>query len=39
MLISSQTKVYLALGSTEIRKSINGLSILVENKLEMDKES
>jgi transposase len=38
-LISLQTKVYLALGSTDMRKSIKGLSILVENKLEMDKES
>jgi transposase len=36
MLIPLQTKVYLALGSTDMRKAINGLSILVENELEMD---
>lgn len=36
MFIPFQTRVYLALGSTDMRKSINGLSILVENSLEMD---
>jgi transposase len=36
MLIPAQTKVYLALGSTDMRKAINGLSIFVEDKLEMD---
>jgi len=36
MLIPLQTKVYLELGSTDMRKAINGLSILVESKLEMD---
>lgn len=30
------TRVYLAAGSTDMRKSINGLSILVANHLEMD---
>lgn len=29
-------KVYLAFGTTDMRKSINGLSILVENNLELD---
>ena len=29
-------KVYLALGSTDMRKSINGLSILVESNLDLD---
>ena len=36
MFIPFQTRVYLALGSTDMRKAINGLSILVENSLEMD---
>lgn len=36
MFLPLQTKIYLALGSTDMRKSINGLSILVENALEMD---
>ena len=29
-------KVYLAIGSTDMRKSINGLSILVEDQLNLD---
>jgi len=32
----SGMKVYLALGSTDMRKSINGLSILVADYLELD---
>jgi len=36
MFLPLQTKVYLAVGSTDMRKSINGLSILVEDALEMD---
>ena len=36
MFFPLQTKIYLAAGITDMRKSINGLSILVENKLEMD---
>ena len=32
----SGIKVHLALGSTDMRKSINGLSILVEEKLKAD---
>jgi transposase len=36
MFLPLQTKVYLAVGSTDMRKSINGLSILVEGYLEMD---
>jgi transposase len=30
------TKVYLAVGNTDMRKAINGLSILVEDRLELD---
>jgi hypothetical protein len=29
-------KVYLAPGATDLRKSIDGLSILVENQMELD---
>jgi len=29
-------KVYLALGNTDMRKSINGLSIIVENHFDLD---
>jgi len=37
MLLSSvQTKVYLALGNTDMRKAINGLSILVQESMELD---
>ncbi|MBT8489537.1 MAG: IS66 family insertion sequence element accessory protein TnpB [Deltaproteobacteria bacterium] len=36
MLIPTHTKVYLGLGNTDMRKSINGLSILVEDYLELD---
>lgn len=32
----SHTRVYLALGSTDMRKEINGLSILVEGRLSLD---
>ena len=32
----SQTRVYLALGATDMRKEINGLSVLVEGQLELD---
>ena len=31
--LSAHTRVYLALGSTDMRKEINGLSILVESRL------
>lgn len=31
-----QTKVYLALGTTDMRKSINGLSLLVEDQFDLD---
>lgn len=34
--ISSESKVYLGLGSTDMRKSINSLSILVESTFEFD---
>lgn len=33
---SSGTRVYIALGATDMRKSINGLSLLVEEQLELD---
>ena len=36
MFLPSHTRVYLALGHTDMRKSINGLSILVEEKLHQD---
>lgn len=36
MFLPAQTKVYLAVGNTDMRKSINGLSILVEEYLEMN---
>jgi len=29
-------KVYLAVGATDMRKSINGLSILVQDQLDLD---
>jgi len=35
-LPSPGMNVYLALGNTDMRKSINGLSILVEGKMELD---
>jgi len=35
-LPSVNTKVYLALGNTDMRKSINGLSILVSEYLALD---
>ena len=36
LLSSAQTKVYLALGNTDMRKAINGLSILVQESMELD---
>jgi transposase len=37
MLLSSvQTKVYLAIGNTDMRKAINGLSILVQESMYLD---
>jgi transposase len=35
MISVGSQRVYLALGSTDMRKSINGLSILVEQSLEL----
>lgn len=32
----SETKVYIALGATDMRKSINGLSLLVEEQFGLD---
>jgi transposase len=34
--LPSPTRVFLALGSTDMRKSINSLSILVEGALDLD---
>lgn len=36
VLASANTKVYLALGNTDMRKAINGLCMLVEDRLELD---
>jgi transposase len=36
VIASANTKVYLALGHTDMRKAINGLSMLVEGRLELD---
>jgi len=36
MFLPLQTRIYLAVGSTDMRKAINGLSIMVEDQLEMD---
>ena len=35
MILSETGQVYLALGHTDMRKSINGLSILVEQALDL----
>ncbi len=35
-LTSSHTKVFIGLGNTDMRKSINGLSALVESMLDID---
>lgn len=34
--LSSTTRVYLALGATDMRKAIDGLSILVEGSMDLD---
>ena len=34
--VDSKTRVYIATGATDMRKSINGLSILVAEQLELD---
>jgi len=36
MFLPSHTRVYLVLGHTDMRKAINGLSILVEDQLHQD---
>lgn len=36
MMASFSGKVYLAVGSTDMRKAINGLSILVEQAMELN---
>jgi transposase len=36
MFLPTHTRIYLAPGATDMRKAINGLSILVEDRLELD---
>jgi transposase len=36
MFLPSGTRIYLAVGSTDMRKAINGLSILVQDELALD---
>ena len=36
MLLPTHTQVYLGLGATDMRKSINTLSVLVEGAMELD---
>ena len=36
MFLPSDTRIYLATGGTDMRKAINGLSILVEDQLRCD---
>jgi len=36
MILPSSTRVYLVLGSTDLRKAINGLSLLVTDIPDMD---
>jgi len=36
LLTSAQMRVYLALGNTDMRKAINGLSILVQESMDLD---
>ena len=36
LLSSAQTRVYLALGNTDMRKAINGLSILVQASMDLN---
>jgi len=36
VIASANTKVYLALGNTDMRKAINGLSMLVEDRLDLN---
>jgi hypothetical protein len=34
--VSGKVRVFIALGATDMRKSINGLSLLVEEQFELD---
>jgi len=36
ILFPSHTRAYLVMGQTDMRKSINGLSMLVEGRIELD---
>ena len=36
MFLPAQTRIYLAVGVTDMRKAINGLSILVEDQMQLD---
>jgi len=36
MILRKSVRVYLALGSTDLRKAVNGLSVLVEQAMGLD---
>lgn len=36
MFLPAHTRIYLAVGVTDMRKAINGLSILVEDQMQLD---
>ena len=36
MMVTESTQVYVAVGNTDMRKSINGLSILVEQAMDLN---
>lgn len=36
LVLAPNLKVYIAVGKTDMRKAINGLSILVESRMELD---
>ena len=36
LTLQSTTKVFLALGATDMRKAINGLSVIVSEQMELD---
>jgi len=36
LALSSSVKVYFAAGNTDLRRSIDGLSLLVERQMELD---
>lgn len=36
MTLTQDTKVYLAMGATDMRKAINGLSVIVSEQMQLD---